>query len=253
MIQNSFIFLDKIGAEREKRIWQQGIKDWNDFAGRDIDGISGFRKKYYERQLSIAKNRLAESDEKFFSKVMPHAEQWRLYDEFKEDAVFLDIETSGYYGYITVIGLYNGNDTMMFVRNKNLDKELLQKVLNKFKLVVTFNGSSFDLPIIQKYMGVEFNMPHIDLRHVCAKIGLTGGLKHIEKVLGIKRPEEVENMQGADAVYLWQNYMATQESRYLEKLIKYNEEDIINLKPLAEHAVQKLWKNTFRPNPGQPL
>ncbi len=243
MIRNSFIILDRIGQRSEKRIWEQGITDWDDFIdAKRVGTLSPNRKGHFDRQLLKAKAALKDYDSAYFSQRMKLSNHYRLYDHFREDACFLDIETSGYYGDITVIGIYDGNETRTMVRGFNMDKRLLQKELSKYKLLVTFNGSSFDIPVIRKYFGnVVPAIPHIDLRHVCSRVGLTGGLKEIEKKLSIRRAEEVSSMTGEDAVYLWQQYRATGEKKYLDLLVQYNEEDIINLKPLAETVIKKLW------------
>jgi len=45
MIQNSFIMLDRIGNITEKRIYGQGINDWDSFINAEkIGGISKKRK-----------------------------------------------------------------------------------------------------------------------------------------------------------------------------------------------------------------
>ena len=245
MIRQSFIFLDRISQDMEKRIWQQGIEDWNSFIGaKRIDGISKFRKGHYDRQINEAKKHLYSANSAYFANMLTKGETWRLYPFFKEDAVFLDIETMGYYGNITVIGLFDGIDTKMMVRGINLEKEIIKKELSKYKLIVTFNGSSFDLPVIERYFqGVLPYIPHVDLRHVCSKIGLTGGLKAIEKQLNIKRLPELEHVTGEDAAKLWRVFKATGDEHYLNLLIKYNEEDIINLKTIADFAIPKLWKD----------
>ena len=113
-------------------------------------------------------------------------------------------------------------------------------------MIVTFNGSSFDLPVINRYYPNTIpQIAHMDLRHVLAKVGYTGGLKSIEKQLGIKRAEVVRDVNGSDAVYFWNMYKATGQERYLELLVKYNEEDVVNLKPLADFAVEELGKRVF--------
>ncbi len=246
MLQESFIFLDRIGAQRERQLWQSGIADWDAFLGsRTIGKFSPMSKGFYDRQLTKAKQALRDDDASFFAQHLPLGQTWRLYNQFREDAVFLDIETSGFYGDITVIGMYDGQDTKTMVRGHNLDKELLRKALAPYKLIVPFNGASFDLPVIRRYFGdVVPNVPHIDLRHVCAKLDLHGGLKKIEKTLGIRRAEEVEGITGEDAVYLWQQYKATGKQGYLETLVKYNEEDIVNLLPIADTTIARLWEQT---------
>jgi len=245
MIRNSFIFLDKVGPTKEKNIWNQGIHSWDDFIDRSISGISTYRKPYYNRQILKAKENLYKDNASYFTKVLPTSNHWRLYNYFKEDAVFLDIETSSYYGNVTVVGLYDGVETKTMVRGINLDKSVLKKELQKYKLIVTFNGLSFDVPVLKRYFGeIIPNIPHVDLRHVCAKIGLKGGLKVIEGIMGIKRPDQLKNYHGDDAVMLWDMYRSTGKKKYLNLLVQYNEEDIVNLKPIAEHSVKELWKRT---------
>ncbi|MFC1697277.1 ribonuclease H-like domain-containing protein [Nanoarchaeota archaeon] len=244
MIRNSFIFLDKVSHLTEKKIWQQGIHSWDDFLNTsNIDGISILRKGYYDRQIKQARKCLYDYESEHFTKVLPRSEHWRLYNYFKDDTCFLDIETTGYYGDITVIGLFNGTDVKTMVKGHNLNLPALKEELKRHKLIVTFNGSSFDLPVIEKYYPTTVpKIPHLDLRHACAKIGLKGGLKNVERTMGIRRADEVGEMSGNDAVYLWQKYKITGDRKYLELLVKYNEEDIINLKPLADHTVKELWK-----------
>jgi len=242
MITNSFIFLDKIGKTSERNIWNNNIHTWDEFVdARFIKTISAKRKIFYDLQLMKAKKNLKVNNVKFFQNFFPKQQHWRLFDQYKDEAVYLDIETSGYYGDITVLGMYDGKDTKMMVRGHNLDKELLKQELEKYKMIVTFNGSSFDLPVIKKYFNIDFPQIHVDLRHVCSQIGLTGGLKKIEKTLNISRADEVSDVTGMDAVYLWQQYKSTGDKKYLDKLIQYNEEDIVNLKPLAEYVIPQLW------------
>jgi len=242
MIENSFIFLEKIGEKTEQNLWNNNIHSWHDFLNnKSIFGFSRARKILYDLHLNTALKNLKVNNADYFTHRFPRQYHWRLFDKFKDEAVYLDIETSGYYGDITVIGLYDGFDTKMMVRGFNLDKNLLQKTLDRYKMIITFNGASFDLPVIQKYFNLKIPHLHIDLRHVCSQIGLTGGLKKIEKTLNIKRAEEVEDVTGMEAVYLWQQFKSTGNKKYLDLLVKYNEEDIINLKPLAEYAIPELW------------
>ncbi len=246
MLRNTFLFLPKVGLTTEQNIWQQGVRDWNAFVeAKKIKGFSAVRKEAAHHKIHEFKTELWNENLKYLSKNIQRSEQWRLYDTFRDEAVFLDIETNGYYGNITVIGLYDGNETKTMIRGYNLDRSLLERELQKYKMIITFNGSSFDVPVIERFFGLRFHVPHVDLRHVCSRIGLKGGLKAIEKHLGIKRAEEVEGVSGSDAVYLWEQFKATKDTDYLNLLVKYNEEDVVNLKPLADYAVRELWKRTF--------
>ena len=248
MLTNSFLFLDRIGPASEAQLWRQGILSWDDFlAFPRIKGYPPLKKHSIGRHLLAAKRARVEGDASFF-RSFPARHAWRLFEEFKDDAVYLDIETADYYGYITVIGLYDGKDTKTMVRGFNLDKGLLARELSQYKLIITFNGASFDLPVIRRYFGgVAPDIPHIDLRGVCAKVGLVGGLKKIEATMGIKRPDDLAYVYGDDACWLWHRFQQTKDLSYLDTLVRYNEEDIVNLKPIAERVIAELWKRIFIP------
>lgn len=245
MITQSFIFLERVGSRLEQGIWESGIRDWDGFiATKKVKGLSSHRKLYCNRKIMEAKKALYNLDSGYFQKLLPQSEMWRLYDFFREDAVFLDIETSGLYresNEITVFGLYDGISTKTMIRGINFDSNLLKKELEKYKLIVTFNGASFDVPFTEKiYPGMLPKVPNFDVKFVTKRLGLDGGLKNIEKMLGIKRRDAVERVSGGDAFRLWRMYRATGDEHYIKLLVEYNEEDIINLKTVAEYCVKKI-------------
>ncbi len=243
MLKESFIFLQGVQRISERRIWQQGINNWESYLNNKVIGISAKRKSFHRTQITQLKKAITDKDEEFFAKKFPKKESWRLYNLFKEEALYLDIETT-HRGDITVIGTYDGENQHFLVKGKNLDKYNIERILQRKKLLITFNGKSFDIPIIQHYFGMKIQKPHIDLMHVLKKIGYEGGLKAIEKKLGIKRPEEVVEADGSDAVLLWNSYLLTGDDSFLMKLLMYNEQDCVNLKTLAEFAIPRLWEKT---------
>lgn len=245
MITNTFLFLERIGSNLERNIWKNGIYGWDSFLRtKNIKGLSRHRKLYYDRKILVARKALYNFDSSYFLDLLPQSEMWRLYEFFKEDAVFLDIETTGLSKNnddVTVFGLYDGLNTKIMIKGINFDYSALKKELQKYKLIVTFNGASFDLPFIEKrYPGLLPTIPNFDVKSATDKLGLKGGLKNIEKSLGIKRNEIIEKFYGGDALTLWRMYRATGDDYYLNLLVEYNEYDIINLKIIAEHCVKKL-------------
>lgn len=248
MIQQSFIFLEKVKEKTEKRLWKQGIRNWDSFLNADnVKGIANHRKKYYDRQILKARDELYNLNSSYFLK-LPQAEMWRLYGFFKDECVFLDIETSGVEkdDDITVIGLFDGLETKTMIKGINMDLIKLKKELMKYKLIVTFNGATFDIPFIEKrYSGLLPNIPNFDLRVACQRIGLEGGLKEIERKLGIRRNKIIEKMYGGDPLLLWKIYRACGDDYYLRLLVEYNEEDVFNLKKIAEHVYGKLKEKTL--------
>jgi len=236
MIKKSFIFLEKISTKKEQSIYRQNIKDWSDFLKADkIKGIAPLKKAYYNRQIQEAQKALLEENPSYFTNRLPQKEMWRLYDQFKEQSCFLDIEIDST-GKVILVGISDYYTTSTFIQRINLEKSLLEKELSKYKLLITFNGSSFDLPKLKKQLQLDFNIPHIDLKPLCVNLNLKGGLKEVEKTLNLKRPKHLYG----NPVELWKAFHASGDGEYLELLIDYNKEDIENLKGVMEYCYKKL-------------
>ncbi len=229
-----------MGQKSEENLWKAGVHTWTDFIQRElVPGINPARKPLFDIQLREAEKQLFAGNSEYFT-VLPSNEQWRAWEEFGEEAAYIDIETN-HQNNITVLGISDGVRTWQFVRHHNMNQEDIREVLKQFKLLVTFNGACFDLPIIRRYFThVLPDVPHIDLRFVGQKIGLRGGLKHIEKSIGISRGENVEDVRGSDALILWSQYRRTGNTQFRDILLEYNAEDILNLKPLAEYMYAKI-------------
>lgn len=71
------------------------------------------------------------------------------------------------------------------------------------------------------------------------KLGYSGGLKKIEKELGLVRGEEIEGVDGYEAVRLWKAYQWGDKAA-LDTLVEYNTADIVNLKPLMEMGYREM-------------
>src|SRR5207249_3978423 len=176
---------------------------------------------------------------------------WRLFPEFAQDCVYLDIETTGLstvFDTVTMVGLYDGRKYELLVDGENLQD--LPKRLQKYPVVITFNGSGFDLRFL-KLAFPELRLPpiHIDLRWVTRKLGMKGGLKEIEAKLGLRRAAEVEDLTGYDATVLWAKHLRGEKGA-LRSLIQYNTEDVVHLKAIMEVAYDRLSTLTaeFRKN-----
>ena len=90
------------------------------------------KREVIKDYLLNAKEALNNQDALFFSKHLPSNEYWRLYKDFQNKTIFLDIETTGlssYYDVITIVGTYDGLKTKIFVKDNNLDE--IQKYLKK--------------------------------------------------------------------------------------------------------------------------
>ncbi len=154
---------------------------------------------------------------------------------------YLDIETTGLSrsrDTITVIGIYlvNGHDAWLvqLVGDHATQKNLL-KALDGVGTVFTYNGRRFDLPFIHACTGInlETMFCHQDLMFACWRNGLYGGFKAVEQHLGI--PRQLTEIDGLEAVRLWWKYVRGKDEDALRLLLRYNEEDVVNLKSLREY------------------
>ena len=249
MIQNSFCILDGIGEKKERRLWKEGILTWDDFmATGELFSFSTERKRLFNESLFLFQQELKACNAGYFSRVIKRREQWRFFNEFRNDTVCLDIETSGLQpnsgGYVTVVGLYNGYDYKCFLHGRDLTTENLNRELRNYKCLITFYGAAFDIPFLQRtFRGIEFPMPHFDLCFAARRLGIKGGLKKLEHDFGIQRDESVQGLDGYDAVKLWEHARAG-SSDALDRLITYNREDTVNLMQIAPILYERLRQST---------
>ncbi len=240
MIKNTFLILDGIGEKREKRLWREGILSWEDFfCCNEVLDIDRERKRFYDEFLYEATDALNQKDCNFFSKNLKRMEHWRLFSEFINDAVCIDIETNGFTlekgGYVTIVGLYSVNGYQALIRNENLTLDNLQEVIDNYKYIITFYGSVFDIPFLKKqFPKLQIDhLPHFDLYFAGKRLGIQGGLKKLENLFLIERNEELKGLNGYDAVKLWKAYTKG-NSECIERLISYNRADTENLLKLAK-------------------
>jgi uncharacterized protein YprB with RNaseH-like and TPR domain len=64
----------------------------------------------------------------------------------------------------------------------------------------------------------------------CWRNNLYGGLKSVERQLGIER--QLKGVDGREAVRLWWRYRNDYDDEALRTLLAYNSEDLLNLKVL---------------------
>lgn len=250
MIRKTFIILPGIGTCTERSLWRRGILTWNDFKEtKKIDGISRHRKEKLDDFIYKAEQLLEKQETRYFEKLLPPCEHWRLFKEFKRETACVDIETDGLGidSKITVVGIHRNGKTRILVRGIDLTPETLKEELENCKLLVTFNGRSFDIPLLEYNFPFSVpRIPHFDLRHGFARIGFKGGLKNIEKRVGLSRPREVEYVTGEEAVYLWKLWERNGNKNALNLLKKYNQEDTRNLEYLAEYAYHNLERMSMK-------
>jgi uncharacterized protein YprB with RNaseH-like and TPR domain len=246
MLTNSFIHIQGIGAITERRLWDSGFRDWNSYSGELSISIPAGRKYFLEKGIEESRQHLVNRNPSYFSKLLPTNQCWRLFPEFRESIVYLDIETTGldrHYNDITTISLYDGESIQTYVQGQNLED--FTEDIQKYKVIVSYNGKSFDIPFIEHYFNIRLNHAHIDLRYVLFSLGFRVGLKGCERQLGMNRGD-LSDIDGFFAVLLWDEYQETGDQKALDTLLAYNVQDTVTLENLMVTAYNmKLQQTPF--------
>ncbi len=221
----------------EQRLWERGLFSWDEvLAAPDKMRFSQSQTSLILHYLRLSKEALQQKNIYFFEQLLSSSTLWRLYPEFSSQTVFLDIETNGGaagYGNTTLVGLYDGTTYQSFLAGQNLSA--LETALRQYDLIVTFNGKTFDIPFLERDLGIAFYQCHIDLCFLLRRLGYKGGLKRVEQAVGIRRAPDIEGLGGYDAVLLWQQYRRG-NTEALDTLIAYNRQDVVSLHLLMQIA-----------------
>ncbi len=246
MLKQTFRHIQGIGAKTEKRLWKAGVTSWEQFLDSPPPGsLPRWLQDESRFELERSLTALEKWNARYFTSRLPHQLHWRLYPEFAERVAYLDIETTGLgaqESMITVIGLYDGERPQVYVHGRNLEQFVTD--IDAFTLLVTYNGKQFDLPFLRTKLGIPLDQAHIDLRYPLAALGYKGGLKKIEKLLGLERPGLVSLLDGWCAVVLWR-YHERGEDGALETLLHYNLEDVVHLPAL----LAEVYNTSIQPLP----
>ena len=249
MLEHTFVHLQGVGETTERRLWEQGIVTWQDAlaAGNAPERFSPGRWADAQRHIEDSVRALARGDHTWFAAGLHSMHHWRAFPQFRRSVAYLDIETTGLTSRdaVTVAGLYDGTRTCTFIAGDNLDQ--LPEVLAQYAIIVTYNGASFDLPMLARcFAGLCFPQLHVDLMYPLRRLGLKGGLKGVEHQLGLPRDPEIEGLDGWDAVRLWREWQRGNR-RSLELLVRYNTADIENLEILMEHVYRRMRQSAGLP------
>ncbi|MBV9851945.1 MAG: ribonuclease H-like domain-containing protein [Armatimonadetes bacterium] len=246
MLTSTFIHAPGVGPATERSLWGQGANDWWAFleAGKRLRVPPRHRAALVETvEQSVAHLEAARAD--WFARRLPKKEHWRAVSAFPKVG-FLDIETDGGFSpdSLTVIGLSDGSETHAYLKGRDLARFAFD--CQDYDGFVTFFGTGFDLPFLKRRFPVLENVFagrfHVDLCPLLKRLGHTGGLKSIERQLGIPRVPETDGLTGYDAVRLWRAYRKGGRGAddALRLLLAYNREDVVNMKLLLDYALPRL-------------
>ena len=246
MFRSSFYFFHGLDFNSESKLWESGIHRWNDFLASenistilkdDTLDIERVKSQIVELDSDISKHGIRSilSDDVLLR--CTEDEMWRFYADFSSSVAYVDIETTGLSpidSYITVIAMYAEGKSQYYVKGKGIEKFLDD--IKKYPIIVTYNGTQFDIPFIEKEFNVQISAIQIDLRYVLSKLGYKGGLKKCEKKLNCMNRTDLQDVDGRVAIYLWDYYKKKHHLSALETLVFYNLVDTISLECLMVKA-----------------
>jgi uncharacterized protein YprB with RNaseH-like and TPR domain len=230
LIDECFIHLEGIGEKTSEKLKELGFMNWQQCM--DNTGslpFNGNKREKFIRNILDSQKAVEESDIAYLVANYPTREHWRVLAEFFHEATWFDIETTGiswYDNHATVISAYMDGKLLDFKYGENLDDFL--ELVDRSRLLVSFNGSGYDIPFLeQTYHIPSLDCPHVDLRWISYHMGYRGGLKIIEKSVGIERPGEVSGIDGLEAIDLFYRWQGG-DSDAGRKLMVYCRADVIS-------------------------
>lgn len=246
MISQALRHCRGIGPARLTQLNEAGILNWIDVLERTSSIPHGLRANMLSEAERCLGAILCRNVDYFVERLAPQ-DRWRIAAHFLNEMSFFDIETTGldYDASVTVITCWHRGGLRTFVEHENLDEFLV--LLDEVHLLASFNGSTFDVPrILDTFHIPELPCAHLDLRWAFHHLGFTGGLKRIARQLGIHRPDDLYDADGAMAVDLWNRWRFEHDAAAREQLIRYCASDVLMLvmmaNGLAERDVQgELW------------
>jgi len=235
MLTKTYIHIPKVGLKTERRIHSFGVCDWFSFLNSPPP-INRMLLNRIREHLPKSISELKKRNIDYFASLLPPSEWWRLVTTFYNSVAALDIETTGgsvYSTEVTLVGVFA--DGRYYAFYDDFDPNAVAHFLSRFKILLTYNGRRFDIPCLVRNCGLSFlkNTVNVDLMFLCRRLGLTGGLKSVERRLGIERPDSVRDLDGYDAVLLYRRYREG-DADSLELLLRYNRSDVENLFAIFE-------------------
>lgn len=171
--------------------------------------------------------------------------------------IFLDTETSGLaggtgtYAFLIGIGRFTSEGfqlSQFFMRDpyeEPAQLALLQSALEDCEVLVTYNGKSFDVPLLNSRFVANGETPplnaytHIDLLHIARRLWRdrleSRTLGSIETNI-LELPRTEEDIPGWMVPTIYFDYIKTGDARPITNVLYHNAMDIISLASLLNHV-----------------
>lgn len=192
-----------------------------------------------------------------------------------DQLIFLDTETTGLAGgagtfaFLVGLGIWNPEGfrlVQLFMRSPAEEPAMLavlSRIINPFTTVVTFNGKSFDIPLLNSRhlinsMVTPFgDMAHLDLLPLARRLWRnrlpSRALGDLERdILGVARTGE--EIPGWMVPQMYVEYLQTGDARPMKGVLYHNSMDILSLAALLHYDAHLLERPTeIQPNEGTDL
>ncbi|MEN8128986.1 MAG: ribonuclease H-like domain-containing protein [Pseudomonadota bacterium] len=242
MLKSTFCHLKGVGEKTERGLWQKGITTWDKYRCLVGEQLSIIDNAKSDHVLLDSLRALESGDAGYFSERLSPGDYYRIALTYPKETIFLDIETTGlslFYDQLTMVGWSMGQEFNVYVYGQ--DDMPLRAALKTAKVIVTFNGTIFDLKFLHKtFKDLCVPLVHLDLRYFSKRVGFSGGQKKIEQQIGFKRTEKLEGMLGESAPVLWHQYRRG-DNKALKKLIEYNHADVEGMKAILDESIKKYY------------
>jgi hypothetical protein len=168
-------------------------------------------------------------------------------------AVFVDTETTGLSGgtgtvaFLIGAGYFEGDSFVVeqcFMRDYDDEEPMLtylDTLFRRFETIVTYNGKSFDVPLMRTRF-IQNRIPfrldatiHFDLVHAARRLWRDRlrdcSLGNVErKILGVHRKGDVPSHE---IPRMWLDYLRTRDARKLDRVFYHHQVDIVSLAALT--------------------
>ena len=172
--------------------------------------------------------------------------------------LFLDTETTGLnggagtvafeigLGWVEPRGMVIRQYVMRDYHEEAAMLEEIASIFRRFDTVVSFNGKSFDLPLLESRMTMNrirlpvTSWPHFDLLHAARRVyKLRIGRCNLSKleaaIFGFEREDD---LPGALVPQRYFDYLKTREFALLEDVLQHNKQDVQSLAELTGHLCE---------------
>lgn len=251
--------IDKINQSQKEKsidIVNQEVKIEEVVSGKFIStpfGDSFIRENYFPRDYRCGEVELFQIFQSSAKTISSLARDDRLKEIDINKTVFLDTETTGLAGgagtyiFLVGVGYFEGDRFCVrqyFMRDFNEERALLSALndlLTNFKAVVTYNGKTFDLPLMKsRYImsGMKMSLEdpyHFDLlypaRRLWKKRLESCSLSTVEReILKVSRDDDVPGYLIPEIYF---KYLRTKDARAIKQVFEHNLQDILSLVALV--------------------